>query len=288
MRTERDSKDEYRDLLPHLHRREAVGAGLNQVVCACCALAVELKTHEPDEAAVHRARQALKRARAVLRIGETMGIAGAKAARRRLAGHARELSPMRDATMATKVAQRLARRLDGALQAGAMEIIAKEPAPRDATWWRSWKRKLAAEARRIGNFEWTECTPQDLSRALRKSVKRVRRHARKALASNEIEIAHDWRKAVIILREQVMVLRPLLGSEASDLREQLRELARRLGKATDFNLFAEAVREQNLAGELAKTRSRLAAATRSKRERAIKNARKRWPKVRRALRKTFA
>ena len=169
-----------------------------------------------------------------------------------------------------------------------MEIIAKEPAPRDATWWRSWKRKLAAEAPRIVNFAWPECPPHDLAHALRKSVKRVRRHARKALASNEIETAHDWRKAVIILREQVMVLRPLLGSEVSVLRAQLQELARRLGKAADFNLFAEAVRDRNLPGELAKTRSRLEAVTRSKGDRAIKNARKRWPKVRRALRNIFA
>lgn len=248
-------------------------------------MAGELKAHEPDEAAVHRARQALKRARAVLRLGEAMGIAGAKAARRRLSRHARELSPMRDATMATKVAQRLARRLDGALQAGAMEIIAMEPTPRDATWWRAWKRKLAAEARRLGNFAWTDCTAHDLAHALRQSVKRVRRHARKALASDEIETAHDWRKAVIILREQVIALRPLLGSEASVLRAQLQELASRLGKATDFNIFAEAVRDRNLPGDLAKTRSRLKAVARSKVERAIKNARKRWPKVRRALQK---
>ena len=119
-------------------------------------------------------------------------------------------------------------------------------------------------------------------------MKRVRRHARKALASDEIETAHDWRKVVIILREQIMVLRPLLGSEASVLLEQLKELARRLGKATDFNLFAEAVRDRNLPSELAKTHSRLMALARSKRERAIKNARKRWPKVRRALRNNFA
>ena len=132
MKTERDSMGEmsvpddalYGALMQravlNFPQREARGAGLRQVVCACCALAVELTAPEPDEAAVHRARQALKRVRAVLRLGETMGIAGAKAARRRLSRHARELSPMRDATVATKVAQRLARRLDGALQASAM------------------------------------------------------------------------------------------------------------------------------------------------------------------------
>ena len=274
--------------MPHMHRIRAVGPALAEVVRACCELPAKLKTHTPDEPTVHVSRRALKRARAVLRLGEAIGVTRAKRARRRLTRRARELSPLRDATVAVKIEKRLAARFHDAEETSAGKVIATPPGRPGAGSWAAWKRKLRLEVRRLDELEWDESTPHKVKGALRGSVRRVCRRAQEARRSHDIAKAHRWRKAVIVLREQVFVVRPLLGSGAASVCEPLQELAHHLGRAMDYQVFLTAAQHRGLSGDLKKKRSRLVAVGRKKRKRSLRKARKFWPQVKRALRKDFA
>jgi hypothetical protein len=270
-----------RDSLPHLHPSLAIGPALREVVRACCELPAKNSSNQPD-AAVHRARQALKRARAVLRLGESFGVPRAKITRRRLARHGRKLSPLRDATVAVKVAEKLVARADETLMSG-LAPLASKPKLRRVAWWALWKRQLAVEARRACGLDWEKTSLRRLVRALQQSAKQVCQGAERV---NDIATAHEWRKAVIVLREQIAVVRPLLGSEG-DAFEYLRELSRRLGRALDIQVLCVAAKRRRWPVAESKARHELNILLREKRKRALAKARKLWPEVRCVLEREF-
>lgn len=260
------------DPLPVLQPGELIGPGLCRVVCGCCAYPQTLDARELDRA-VHEARRALKRARAVLRMGETMGVAGAKAARRRLARIARELSARRDALVAAKIARRL----------GA-EPAAQKPAPTRknrtavAAWWARWQRKLAREERRLSALDWGEPAPAAVHCALAHAARRVRQRAKATRARDDMTSAHEWRKAIVVLYEQMIVVRELLRARMERLPERLHVLGRQLGHAMDFHVLVKASRR----------RAGLRARGREERRRSIRQARRQWPELRRELRRRLA
>lgn len=267
------------DDLPHLRRGEPIGAGLREVVRGCGERAVQRGELTASEMAVHEARRALKRARAALRIGEELGVAGAQAARRRLAKLARELSPQRDAVVAAKVAAQAA----GGEKRRAVAVGEAEREDKAARWWAAWQRRMAAEARRCAALEWGETTAEALEAALAVAAKRVCRKAKQAREKGGIARAHAWRKAAIVLREQVLVAWPRLRRDVRAAAGELHALARGLGRATDFQVFVEAVRRRGADDG----GGRLARFGKDCRRRALRKARERWPRVRRVLRREF-
>ncbi|HWA85312.1 MAG TPA: CHAD domain-containing protein [Opitutus sp.] len=278
------ARSEYQDDLPHLRRREAIGAGLRRVVRECCGRAMQRGAGAPTDEAVHAARRGLKRARAALRLEEKLGVPDAHAARKRLSAIARELSARRDATVAAHVARRLGLKLEGV--AGRERVAAPNcvSSNGDAAWWRAWRQKLAAEDSRLPGAEGEDSSPAAVRGVLHHFAKRVCRRARRAAEKRDIGSMHEWRKAVIVLREQLHIVRPLLEAEELCLGGKLHKLARRLGKATDYNVLK---RQVESGGDGRAVRRRLRSAAMERRGRAMRKAREKWPKVRRALRKRF-
>lgn len=283
----RMKKAAWTDDLPHLRAGRRIGGGLRRVVQECCEHALQRHRRAPTADAVHEARRALKRARAALRLGEELGAAGARTMRRRLSAIARELSPRRDATIVGEISKRWAAKLcePGPAAAGKP---GRRPAARDASWWERWQRRLTAEMKRVSSVNWGRPADEDVRRALHRSAKRVCKQAKKACAHGDIASAHEWRKAVIVLREQVLVVRPLLTKKEEAACGKLHALAQRLGKATDYYVLKQAVERAGDSSAVERAENaRIGQLAKRRRVRALRMARKRWPKVRRILRKRF-
>lgn len=271
----------YRDTLPRLRRHEPIGPGLRRVVHECVNWALAADPAQIDEA-VHEARCALKRARAVLKLGDALGVTGVKAAQRRLGRIARELSPRRDAAVAAKVADRVGRKLElDPAAAGATPHAWRKKTPAPRNWWTRWCRTLAAERGPLNQLDWGQPTMARLDAALAKASKRVRRRAKAAAETRDVALAHEWRKAVIVLREQMLVTKLLLAPKSARLATRLHDLASRLGRALDYSVFESRIRRR-AAG---RPGGRVEKFGRRRQRRALRHARRDWPKLKRQLRR---
>ena len=281
-----------RDGLPHLGPNEEIGSGLRRTLDACLQHAAQKRAQLPGEKIVHEARRALKRARAILRLAERFEVKGAKTGRRRLSALGRELSALRDQAVMAKTASILIRFPDAETRAALAGLRAppkSSPAQRAATrrWWRGWRGKLDVERRRLDRLTWGELAEYDLQHALHHQAKRLKRRARAARRSpRDVHAAHEWRKAAIVLREQVRVLRPVLGQEAADaLSARLHRLSHRLGQAIDQHLLIEHIGGRSWPVNLRGGLRQLERASQHERRRALKRADQSWPKLRRKLRR---
>lgn len=275
------------DSLPHLKRREDLGGGLFAAVRECCELAARALAKHSDEG-VHGVRQAFKRARAVLRLAEDAGAAPAKSLRREIARDARKFSALRDATVAARTAEKLAGDLADDAQAAARELARKKARQPNAAWWSARRAEFARIRHRLKRLGKSELAPHELEASLRCSVKRVDRQAKRACGDHDRETAHEWRKKVVVLREQILVARTLLGAETDELHDGLKRLAHRLGEATDCRVFIAAVEKHRSPARFGDAPSKLIAVAQKKQKRALKRARKCWKKVRRMLRAGFS
>ena len=274
----------FRDTLPKLRRREPIGAGLGRVVRECVVWAGKGDPVQID-AAVHKARRALKRARAVLRLAEDLGVAGAKVAQRRLARIGRELSPRRDAAVVAKMAGRVGEKLRDRAPAGVSPGATRAGAA-DRLWWTRWRKTLAAELRRLDRIDWGRPTAAAVQPALALAAKRVRQWARAARTSGDVASVHEWRKAVIVLREQMLVVKARLAPRAgaAALASRLHDLASRLGEVMDCHVFEIRMRGGEV-GPARAGRARLEKFARKRERRALRRARRAWPKLKRQLRR---
>ncbi|MFI5356424.1 MAG: CHAD domain-containing protein [Opitutales bacterium] len=239
--------------------RESIGGGLRRVLLDCLERAqrVAAEAEGSEVERVHEARLALKRVRAVLRLADACGLSWAQEARARIASLSRELGSVRDPTVVTSAARRL----------GSAVPIAGTASP---TCWPEWGRRLAAERRRLSRCRWPGVTRAVCHAALAGSVQRLERRERNAAAGFDASRLHEWRKAVIGLREKLNVTRALLTRRQQSHAARLHEVARRLGTAQDLALLIAAAKvhlPRAMRLDLVKLAQR-------KRRRAVKQARR--------------
>ena len=270
--------EQRRNRLPRLWQHEAMGAGLQRVLLRCLELAAAVAPKD-----VHRARLALKRARAILRVGEALGLPWAGTARVRLARHARRLGTARDWVVVAGVARECALILRGDAKRCAL-AVADAPPIAGAVRLSVWSRWLVSERVRLAGCPWPALTRRRLRRALAKSVSRVRKHSRAAGDTPGAGALHEWRKTVIVLREQLYVLQPLVVRPQARLAVRLHHVARKLGAAGDWQMLIDAVRGPSRRTVLEGGPGRLIAHAHDARHRAIAQARNRWSALRHALR----
>ena len=193
-------------------------AGLDE---ACQAMA------DKDETAaeqVHRARVALKRTRAVLRLIEACGVVWARDTRRRMARLAREFSRMRDAAVLGEARRKLG--------------LAAPLADADSGGsWPDWQEEARAERQQLARRHWPVLQRADCRKALAESAVRLRRREAAARTEAGARRLHDWRKSVIVLREQLNVLHGILSPRQQSYAGKLHPVARKLGAARDLTLL---------------------------------------------------
>ncbi len=228
-----------------------------------------------DAAAVHRVRRSLKHARAVLRLVDDAGMAGAEKMRTVLGDVAHAIGPMRDAAVAARTAVKLERNAGKPVRLAARVVAKQAVAYRAASWWNTWWRKFERARQRLNRIAGAPLAEAQLRRAFRRSFRRACKRARR-VSADDLERAHRWRKAVITLREQVDFLRPVLGKETDRLHDALQKVGRTLGVATDHQVLIAAAERHRWPPRLQKAADKLVATARKKQKRAIQRAGKRW------------
>jgi len=211
---------------PRLHRHESIRVGLRRVLLAgldqaCLAMA------DKDETAaeqVHRARVALKRTRAVLRLIEACDVGWARDTRRRMARLAREFSRMRDAAVLGEARRKL-----------GLAASLSDQGPGGS--WTDWQEEAKAERQQLARRHWPVLRRADCIKALRESATRLRRREELARTESGVRRLHAWRKSVIVLREQLNVLREILSPRQQRYAGKLHPVARKLGAARDLTLL---------------------------------------------------
>lgn len=225
---------------------------------AAAALAGSNHTEADLVEAVHDARVALKRARAVLRLGEAGGVTGAGAARRRLARRARDLAVVRDEAVIAETASRLG---------VAVEFVG-EP---DDLHWHAWCRGMRAERKRLAKCPWPGLTRADCLAAVAETIRELSELEQRLEQRNTGRRLHAWRKAVIALREQLNVLHVLLTPEQQGRASQLHRVARELGRVQDLELLLSAGKHR---GAAFNRKSALMTKAREEQQQAIARARR--------------
>lgn len=268
----------------HLPSRRPIGGGLAVLVAGLVAdAAAELGTMEMTPVdAVHRARVALKRARSVLRLLEKAGADWAVMPRMRLVELGGRMSAAREAAVTADRARKLARRLRGRERDVARLLAARQGAivPEGTE---AMRRALAREAQLLGFAPAPAVTPADLRDLLRQALGRASRRYYDAALKPSRRSVHEWRKAVIVLRDQVTLAAGRWPEGAGAAQPLLAKFGRRLGRLGDLSLLLAGLQRPWVPPELEAARRTLHAQLRARRERETLLVLLRWLKLEREL-----
>jgi hypothetical protein len=266
--------------LPVLLGTGRPGRRLVAVAHECCQQALHATTYRTDEEAVHTARRAFKRARAVLRLLEDADLAGAAARKNELAACMRQLSQPRDAVVVAQLAFDLAKQVKKRPPMVLLELADTRPPARSAVWWKKWRHSVEIAARQIDRLKLAQVDAKALSRSLHHLVRRACRRLGKGQDVNQ---AHEWRKSIVIVRE-LLALGLLPGMPAPDQQHaRLQKVTRQLGHAVDCEVLLSVLRKKRLPDVLKPAAENVALLVKKRQKRAVKKARGLWPKVEKRL-----
>jgi hypothetical protein len=207
-------------------------------------------------ASVHRARVAMKRARSTLRLLEKSGAAWAIMPRYRLAEIAGRMSVARENAVTAALARKISRRLRGREREVA-DLLAARPGGRAPPRAALIRPALLAEARNLMAAPAPDIPPAQLRALLRQSHARVSRRYYAAVEAPTPEAVHEWRKAVIVLRDQTALAAARWPVGAGIAQPLLVRLARQLGRRGDLALLVRRLRRRRVLPALAAARRRL-------------------------------
>ena len=251
----------------------ALGAGLTQEAAEqLVGLAAD-----PIES-VHRARVALKRARSSLRVLEKAGADWAVMPRYRLAQLAAMMSAAREGAVVAALARMLSRRLLSPERDVALLLAAKKGrlVPPDAEQIR---QALLREARELAHAPAPEISPAQLRGLLRRSLDRAARRHRTAVRQPTLETVHEWRKAVIVLRDQTALAASRWPRGAGRAHPLLVRWARQLGRRGDLALLVRRLQHLRVPSALDGARRMLITRLEGQREQATRAALRHWPRL---------
>ncbi len=240
-----------------LTAREPLGEGLQRLSLAQLdeGIAGFMEAASPDDA-IHRARKATKRLRAILRLvrGE-IGERAYKYENRTLRDAARRISGVRDAAVAVETVQLLADRFEGALPIDVFDDLSERL---DRRYLRIRERiveesgavdevvaTLARSRTRFAGWPTGESEKKVYGSAIRnrfsaigpglgQTYTRGRRDMRQSGSTPSAANFHAWRKGVKYLRYQTEILRPLWPEVVGGAAVTLERLSEYLGQEHDL------------------------------------------------------
>lgn len=198
--------------------------------------ALATSAHSPHRR-IHRARKALRRARALLALVDRSDPAFAMIdAKLRRAAHS--LSALRDAAVAVETLDRLLKRKGLRDGAGAAEPLRDELVRRRDLTLADCRRRdpgfaiLRRHLQRMGEaanaLQWSRASARTIARGLVRSHRRAVKTGERACHSNEQHLRHRWRRRLRRCNDQRGVIAEMLGPDsgtvsidASDLLERL-------------------------------------------------------------------
>jgi hypothetical protein len=162
-------------------------------------------------------------------------------------------------------------------------VESSAPPKKNLSWWRNRQGEWSHLSGAVADFPIASLSRSAVLHALRHSLKRVRKAA-KRVDSKDAELAHQWRKRLVLLRAQVRIMSGLLDGSARILDQRLSDLTHQLGRAVDCKVLLASLanrrRHRTLTGKAAEA---LAKAARKKQTKAIRKARKTWRHKRRLI-----
>ena len=273
----------------HLPPNRSIGAGL---VGLGVRLTRDAAGHLEGLAAspvgsVHRARVALKRARSVLRLLEKAGAAWAIMPRYRLAQAGSLMSAGRENAVVAALVHKLSRRLRGRERQVARLLAARKRrlAPPDAE---SIRVALLQESRELAVAPAPVISSAQLRDLLRQSLGRAGRRHYAAVMVQTLESVHEWRKAVIVLRDQSAFAAARWPQGAGVAHPLLVRVARQLGRRGDLALLVRRLQHLRVSPTLEPARRKLIARLQAQREQATLTAMLRWLRLERRLNRLLA
>ncbi|HVT73914.1 MAG TPA: CHAD domain-containing protein [Lacunisphaera sp.] len=272
-----------------LPSRRPIGEGLAvlaaRLVAAAAAELGHLEKRPVDS--VHQARVALKRARSVLRLLEKAGADWAAMPRVRLVELGGRMSAAREAAVTAHLARKLARRLRGRERDVALLLAVRQGAvvPEGSEVVR---RALVREAQQLGYAPVPAITPKGLRDLLRQALDRTSRRYYEAALKPSRRSVHEWRKAVIVLRDQVTLAAGRWPDGAGEAQPLLARLGRRLGRLGDLSLLLAGLQRPWVPPELEAARRALYTQLKARREGETLLALLRWLKLERELTQLLA
>jgi CHAD domain-containing protein len=238
----------------------------------------------PSADKIRRLRKSAKAARALLCLAEDAGGDGAARLSRRIRDWSRQLSPLRDATVIPKTAARVVKaRKENAAEAARFAAAKLGFRRKPLSWWRERQEEWNELGNAAARYPFRRFSPSDIRSALKRALKRVRQAARR-VRPRDAESAHRWRKRIVVLQGEVRAAAPVLDGAADGLDRDLRQIARRLGKAVDCKVLLATLgdkRADRRAG--AKVARRLRKGAKRERAKAIRRACRTWRKCRRRI-----
>lgn len=198
--------------------------------------------------AVHQARRACKRLRALLRLAEPALGETAVEARRWIAVSARQLAPARDATVrAATLASVVAeyREVLSEPACAALEAVYAVEAPAEVPpqAWDDASATLEGLADLLDDTALRQLSRRSLLRGARLAYRRARRRGRSARSSRCPEAWHELRSAVQVHLNQLKALRECTGGRFRSRQRELTRLASLLGEAHDLWMLHESLAE---------------------------------------------
>ena len=194
---------------------------------------------EPDaNAAVHEARKACKRARAILALARG-GADGAsvRRLRRRYRDAARAVAALRDAHVMERTLATLGR------EEAAQELLGSTGEVADAEARRlACQRQLRRALVQVEALEWSGLRWATVLRNLRRSYTSVRALRRPALSGPSQEALHEWRKAVKAWGYHLQLLEPLWPAVLAGLAAEVDLLQELLGQHHDLEVLGQRAR----------------------------------------------
>lgn len=236
---------------------------------------------------VHGARVALKRARSVLRLLEKAGAEWAVMPRVRLVELGGRMSAPRESAVTAQLARKFARRLRGGERAVALLLVGRQ-GPLVPERGEELRRALEREAQQLAYAPAPTITPWRLRELLRRSLARASRRYYDAALKPSRDTMHEWRKAVITLRDQVTLAAGRWPTGAGEAQPMLFKFARRLGRLGDTALLMDGLRRPWVPADLEPMRKSLFARLKARRERESLAALLRWLKLERKLARLLA
>ena len=235
------------------------------------AIRAALAQEDDRDTAIHRARRAIKRLRALLRLARPALGGGFKKANRRWRDAGRVLAGRRDAAvilgaydkiaaasadLPSRQASAIRKKLNGGSGNAGKALDPEDGAIRDA---------IERATRAMRKLRWPR-RDHDLFEGLLMTQHRLRQCRKAACADSSSENLHEWRKRLKDDAAQAGLLRSVLPHELAVRRERSKELAEVLGEEHDFALLHTRLAEMTPTRGTKKARDRVLQAIEAKRQ----------------------
>ena len=207
--------------------------------------ASHLATVESDaEHAVHQCRRAIKRLRALVRLGVGVDGIRPRSIDRRLRDTGRALAQARDATEVANTLSALLDRHSWLRTLRGIDLVAMKSTAAQVPTRKALRRLKAAQSLLPELFAESGWTLTSIASGIKQTYQRGAIHMERFSQCRSDRLGHSWRKDVQRLGNQLRILRALCPDRLASTLQPLDELSRLLGEHNDLSVLRALVKRR--------------------------------------------